>query len=98
MRRVERARRRRASRQEFGLLQFGDRLLEGGLDGRNVVARVRRGHEAREVVEDVYAAASHHGEQQILQRMVFEPADAPERREVANLERRAGFAAEGREL
>ena len=56
--------------------------------------RVRGGQEAREVVEDVHAAAAHHREQQVLQRMVFEPADAPERGEVADLERRADLAAE----
>ena len=60
-----------AARQEFGFLQLGDRFLERRLDGRDVLLRVRRGQEAGEVVEDVDAAAAHHREQQVLQRMVF---------------------------
>src|SRR3954467_5868995 len=64
-------RRLAAARQEFGFLHFENRFTERGDDGGEVRLGMRGGEEAGKVVEDMNTAAAHHGEEQVLQRVVL---------------------------
>ncbi len=87
-----------ATRQESRVLQFQYRAAERLDDVAALRVPMRGGQEAGEIVEHVDAAAAHHREQQVLERMLLEERRFPHGCEVVHQDRSTHLRAEGVDL